>query len=134
MSRTLTVELYWMVLALVMTALFWLPYLINRIGELGALATLGIPQLNPKAPWAERLMRAHANAVENLAIFVPLVLAVQISGMNTFATASACTVYFFARLVHVIAYVAAIPVVRTLAFTAGFFCQMALALTLLGYI
>jgi len=134
MNHTLTTELYWMVLTLVMTALFWLPYILNRIGELGVWTTLSIPQINPKAPWAERLMRAHANAVENLAIFAPLVLAVQMTGMNTFATATACMVYFYARLVHVVAYVAAVPVLRTVAFTVGFFCQMVLALTLLAYI
>lgn len=66
-------------------------------------------------------------------IFAPLVLAVQLIGMGTTNTATACMVYFFARLVHVLAYLAAVPVVRTLAFTAGFFCQMVLALTLLGY-
>ena len=134
MNHTMTSELYWMILTLVMTALFWLPYIVNRIVELGAWATLSVPQLRPRAPWAERLMRAHTNAVENLAIFVPLVLAIQLTGMNNSTTAMVCVAYFFARLVHVLAYVAAVPVVRTLAFAAGFFCQMALALTLMGYI
>ena len=133
MNHSLTQELYWLALTLVMTALFWLPYILNRIVETGVWATLGVPRLRPDAAWAERLMRAHANAIENLAIFAPLVLVVQLSGMGTTNTATACMVYFFARLTHVLAYLAAVPVVRTLAFTAGFFCQMTLALTLLGY-
>lgn len=128
----ITTELYWLVLTLIMTALFWVPTIINRIAETGVWATLMPPQLQPKAQWAERLKRAHANAVENLVIFAPLALAIQITSASTTATVTACTVYFFARLVHVVAYIAAVPLVRTLAFTAGFFSQMALALTLLG--
>jgi uncharacterized MAPEG superfamily protein len=131
MHNTITPELYWLVLTLLMTALFWLPYIVNRVFELGPWATLKIPQLRPDAQWAERLMRAHANAVENLAIFAPLVLALQLTGSGTATTAAACAIYFFARLLHVIAYVAAAPVVRTLAFAAGFFCQMALGFALL---
>ncbi|MGB2831386.1 MAG: MAPEG family protein [Methylotenera sp.] len=128
----ITTELYWLVLTLMMTALFWVPTIINRIAETGVWATLMPPQLQPKVQWAERLKRAHANAVENLVIFAPLALAVQMTSVSTTTTATACMVYFFARLVHVVAYIAAVPLVRTLAFTAGFFSQMALALTLLG--
>lgn len=134
MNHELTTELYWLVLTILMTALFWAPTILNRIVELGAWETLNIPRLRPEAGWAERLMKAHANAVENLVIFAPLVLAVQLTGSGSSATAMACLVYFFARLVHVLAYVAAVPVLRTLAFAVGFFCQMALALILLKVI
>jgi uncharacterized MAPEG superfamily protein len=134
MNHELTAELYWLVLTILMTALFWVPTILNRIVELGVWATLNVPVLRPEAGWAERLMKAHANAVENLVIFAPLVLAIQLTGAGSSATATACLVYFFARLVHVLAYVAAIPVVRTLAFAAGFFCQMTLVLILLNII
>jgi uncharacterized MAPEG superfamily protein len=115
-----------------MTGLLWVPYILNRIVEQGAWTTLGIPRLSAEAGWAARLMRAHANAVENLAIFAPLVLAIQITGANTPATAAACAAYFGARLVHVLAYTLAVPVVRTLAFAAGFCCQLILVAALLG--
>lgn len=128
----ISIELYWLTLTLMATALFWIPTIINRISETGVWATLMPPQLQPKAQWSERLKRAHANAVENLVIFAPLALAVQMTNANTTTTATACMVYFFARLVHVAAYIAAIPLVRTLAFAAGFFSQVALGLTLLG--
>ena len=127
-----TTELYWLVLTTTMTALLWAPYILNRIVEQGAWATLSVPRLSAEAQWAQRLMRAHANAVENLAIFAPLVLAIQFTGAGTSATATASMVYFVARLIHVVAYIMAIPVLRTLAFAAGFFCQLALAATLLG--
>jgi len=32
----------------------------------------------PTALWAKRLMRAHANPVENLVIFAPLVLTIEV--------------------------------------------------------
>jgi len=134
MNNEITTELHWLVLTILMTALFWVPTILNRIFELGAWATLNVPVLLPEALWAERLMRAHTNAVENLVIFAPLVLAIQLTGSSTSATTTACAGYFFARLVHMLAYVAAVPVLRTLAFTAGFFCQMTLALTLLKVI
>jgi len=134
MIHAASTELYWLVLTIVMTAIFWMPTIGNRIFETGVWATLKPPQLQPKSQWAERLRRAHANAVENLVLFAPLVLAIQITGMNNPATAFACMIYFFARLVHVLAYILAVPLIRTLAFTAGFFSQMFLAATLLGAI
>ncbi|MGD0959923.1 MAG: MAPEG family protein [Methylomonas sp.] len=132
MNASITPELYWLILTLVMTALFWIPTIINRIVETGPWATLNTPSLSPRAAWAERLRRAHTNAVENLAIFAPLVLAVQFSGAGAAATASVCMAYFFARLAHVISYALGIPVLRTLAFSAGFICQMLLAAALLN--
>ncbi len=134
MNHEITTELYWLVLTILMTALFWVPTILNRIVELGAWETLKISRLLPEEGWSERFVKAHANAVENLVLFAPLVLAIQITGSGSSATDTACLVYFFARLVHVLAYVAAVPVLRTLAFAAGFFCQMILALTLLKVI
>ncbi|NOU24397.1 MAG: MAPEG family protein [Methylotenera sp.] len=131
MNHTLSTELYWLVLTILMTAIFWMPIILNRIFETGVWATLRPPQLQPNAQWAERMRRAHANAVENLVLFAPLVLAIQITGMSNTSTALACMVYFYARLVHVLAYILAVPLIRTLAFTAGFFSQMYLAATLL---
>jgi uncharacterized MAPEG superfamily protein len=90
------------------------------------------PDTQPKAQWAERMMRAHNNAVENMIIFAPLVLAIEISGANSQITATACMVYFFARLGHFILYSLKVPFFRTVAFLIGFLCQMTLALTLLN--
>lgn len=132
MQSVISPEIYWLTVTILMTALFWVPIILNRIIEVGAWATLKPPPLNPKALWAERLMRAHANAIENLAIFAPLALIVHFAGMSTSMTATVCLIYFIARLIHVLAYVAAIPVIRTLAFMVGFFCQMVLAITVLS--
>ena len=95
--------------------------------------TVGYPD-NPKpqSPWARRLMKAHVNAVENLVVFAALVLAAHALGISNSVTAGACVVYFWARVVHPLAYTFAVPWVRTLAFTVGFFSQAAIAWQLLA--
>lgn len=82
--------------------------------------------------WAQRMMDAHVNAVENLVIFAPLVLLIQITGLNSTTTTNACIIYFFARLVHYIAFAFAVPLLRVITFLVGFGMQTILALTLLG--
>jgi len=136
MQTVLTRELFWLTSTVTLTALFWVPYILNRLKEHGVWPALRNPQpdLRPKAPWAERMMRAHANAVENLVIFAPLVLALYAAGLSTPATASACMIYFFARLAHYVIYTLGLPLLRTLAFAVGFVAQMVLALTLFGII
>ena len=136
MKPVLTPELYWLVLTILMTGLFWIPYILQRILENGFWPALWSPQglTHMKAPWSQRMMRAHQNAVENLAIFAPLVLALHVTGANTSVTATACMVYFVARAAHFVIYTLAVPLFRTVAFLAGFSAQLALVLTLLGVI
>jgi uncharacterized MAPEG superfamily protein len=76
-------------------------------------------------------MLAQANAVENLVVFAPLALTSQI-GLHTATTASACMIYFYARLADALVYTAGMPVLRSALFVIGFAAQMMLALTLLG--
>lgn len=136
MPAALSTELYWLTLTTLMTGLIWVPYIINRLKEDSPWPALMNPQpdTRPKAQWAERLMRAHANAVENLVVFAPLVLAVQMTGSATATTATACMIYFYARLAHILLYTFGVPLLRTVAFFIGFLCQMTLGLTLLHVI
>ncbi len=130
----MTTELYWLTLTTLMTAAFWLPYIINRLLEMGLSQAVLNPDSDPApdAAWAKRMMNAHRNAVENLVVFAPLVLVVQLTGTNSSLTASAALVYFFARLGHFIVYSLGIPGLRTVAFAVGFVCQMIFGLTALG--
>lgn len=133
MSTALSNEIYWLVLTTLMTSLFWIPYIINRMIELGVLNALWDRYGNTDTDkaWAQRMMDAHANAVENLVIFAPLVILIQMTGMNSTTTTTACMIYFFARLVHYIAYTFAAPILRVVTFITGFGAQLMLALTLL---
>ncbi|HUG03978.1 MAG TPA: MAPEG family protein [Steroidobacteraceae bacterium] len=129
----MTLELHYLVLVTALTAVLWVPYILNRIAVRGLVEAVGYPE-NPKpgAPWAERMQAAHANAVENLAVFAALVLVAHLAGVSSEGTVLACQVYFWARLVHVIAYTLALPWVRTIAFFAGFASQATLAWLLLA--
>jgi uncharacterized MAPEG superfamily protein len=121
-------ELLYLVYVTALTGLLWVPYILDRIATWGLGAAVSYPDNPPaQSPWARRLMKAHHNAVENLVVFAALVLAAQDLGISNSAIATAAMVYFWARLVHVLAYTFAIPWVRTLAFTVGFLCQTAIA-------
>jgi len=130
----MTTELYWLTLTALMTGLFWMPYIVNRMIEMGILGALANPNTDsaPKAAWARRMMAAHSNAVENLVVFAPLALIVHLTGSGVALTAMAVKVYFFVRLVHFLVYTFGIPGVRTVAFVTGFACQMVLAFSVLG--
>jgi uncharacterized MAPEG superfamily protein len=134
MQSNLSTELYWLVLTVLMTSLFWVPYILNRMLEQGVLSALWDPygQTSTTRAWAQRMMLAHKNAVENLVLFTPLVIMIQIMGMNSSTTATACMVYFFARLLHYIVFSFAVPLLRVVTFLVGFAAQLVLALALLG--
>jgi len=121
-------ELQYLVYVTVFTGLLWVPYILDRIATRGLLDAVGYPE-NPKpqSRWAQRLMKAHVNAVENLVVLAALVLAAVAAGVSSPVIASAAIVYFWARVVHALAYAFGVPWVRTLAFTVGFFAQAAIA-------
>ena len=129
----MTLELKYLVAVTLFTALLWIPYILNRLAVRGIMDAVGYPE-NPKpqARWAQRLQSAHGNAVENLVVFATLVLVADATGISNETTALATCVYFWARVAHAAAYTAALPWVRTLAFTAGFLCQVAIAWQLLA--
>jgi uncharacterized MAPEG superfamily protein len=114
-------ELFWLSLTLGVTALFFLPYVLNRIAVRGLWGTMANPSPDdlPLAPWAERARRAHANAVENLVLFAPAVIAVHVLNLGDSMTVAACELYFVSRVVHYVVFTAGIPVLRTLAFFGG---------------
>jgi uncharacterized MAPEG superfamily protein len=126
-------ELLYLVYVTIFTGLLWVPYILDRIATRGLLDAVGYPE-NPKpqSPWAQRLLKAHLNAVENLVVFAALVLSALAAGVSNSVVAGACIVYFWARVVHALAYTFAVPWVRTLAFAVGFFAQAAIAWQLLG--
>src|SRR5262249_7343478 len=71
-----------------MTGLLWVPYILDRImvrGPIGAMANPG-PKDKPQSAWAQRLMAAHINAVENLVVFAPLVLTARALGVGNLQT------------------------------------------------
>ena len=127
-------ELLYLTLVTALTGVLWVPYILDRLAVRGLLDAVGYPE-NPKpqSPWARRLMKAHVNAVENLAVFAPLVLLANALGIASAAIGTSAMVYFWARLVHAVAFTFAVPWVRTLAFTVGFLSQVCIAWHLLAH-
>jgi uncharacterized MAPEG superfamily protein len=118
-------ELFYLAAAAVFTGLMWIPYVLDRFAVWGINDTVGYPDApKPLAPWAERLKRAHANAVENLVVFATLVLVASALGITGASLATAAMLYFWARVVHALAYTFKVPWLRTLGFIGGFVAQM----------
>ena len=129
----MTIELKYLTFVSLLTALMWVPYILNTIMVRGLVNAVGYPE-NPKplAPWASRMKTAHYNAIENLVVFAALVLIADAAEVSNETTAMACVIYFWARLVHCLVYTFGIPWVKTLAFVVGAFCQITLAVQILG--
>jgi len=114
------IELFWLALTILLTAMMWIPYILNAMMVWGILETMGYPEDPPPlAEWAQRAKKAHANAIENLVIFAPAVLLYTHLGEGAPSIDWAVMTYFFARLAHYIIYILKIPYLRTLSFLTG---------------
>lgn len=81
------------------------------------LATLAgnrdaMPEL---AGWTGRAQRAHRNMLENLPLFIALVLIAQLANRTNAMTALGAELFFWARLAQAVLYIAGVPWLRTLA-------------------
>lgn len=114
----MTTELCYLTAAAVLTALLWVPYILDVIIKNPISEAVGYGELN-RSPWGERMRKAHYNAVENLVPFAVVVLVAHAIGISDPATTMSAAVFFWARVVHAISYTFAIPWVRTLSFVAG---------------
>lgn len=125
--------LHWTALAALLTGLFWLPYVAERMLRHG-LGALGNPPKDglEAAPWANRARAAHANASENLGVFAALAIVAYLSGHGESPLALfAAQAYVVARMAHYIIYAVGVTGLRTLAFAGGFVAQVLLAFEVL---
>ena len=131
----MTGEIYWLTLTILFSSLLFIPYAYVRIFNIGFVRLLvsPLPGDDPfEKEWAHRAYRAHMNAIENIVIFAPLVLAVQLTGLNNEVTLQACMVYFWARVIHAPFYIFNTPFVRTIAYFVGLGACLVLAYQLLA--
>ncbi len=128
----MTSELMSLTWVAALSAVMWVPYILNTIAVRGLMNAVGYPEdPAPLAGWAQRMKSAHYNSVENLVVFATLVLVANAAGISNNVTVLACEIYFWARLVHLLTYTFAVPWVRTLSFAAGWACQIAILLQVL---
>jgi uncharacterized MAPEG superfamily protein len=92
----------------------------------GATLQVGLPTLAGNREglgelrgWAGRAQRAHRNMLENLPLFIALVLIAQIAGRTNAMTLLGAQLFFWGRLVYSVIYVAGLPWLRTLAWTVS---------------
>ncbi len=132
----MTKEIFWLTLTVVLTGLIWVPYIVDRVMVRGLMGAMGEPFRGekPQSKWAQRMMHAHANAIENLVVFGFLVLIADSLNIRSDATALACALYFWSRVAHLVVYAIGTPVLRTLTFVAGFVGQAILALAIFNLI
>lgn len=106
-----------------LTILVWsvaLAFIQMLIAVSGAAFQVGLPPLagnRERLPdmtgWAGRAQRAHANMLESLVLFAPLVLITEVSNRNDAMTGLGVQLFFWARVVYAIVYIAGIPWLRT---------------------
>lgn len=128
-------DLQWLAATILLTLLGAFPYIIQRTLTVGLPRSLGNPGADndaKMAPWAQRAKRAHANAVENLVLFAPALVAAHDCNARPSVLATAALVFFLARLTHYVVYAAGVPVVRTLAHLVGLGATLAVLATLLA--
>ncbi len=129
-------ELYFTILTAAFTGIIWIPIILNRLVEMGPWKALKNPEpdVRPHADWAYRMSHAHRNAIENLVVFAPLALSVDVLGLGNATTAAASSLFFMARVAHALIYTFGVPLLRTIAFFIGFLCQGLMAGRLLGWL
>ena len=86
----------------------------------GATRQVGLPMLAgnrealaPCIGWAGRASRAHHNMLESLVLFAALVLVAVVAGKTNANTLLGAQIFFWARLVYAVVYIAGVPWLRT---------------------
>ena len=134
--NTLSSEIYWLTLNVILTAVMVLPYAAYRLNKLGGIVQVFKTPLPGDTPfdeaWAHRAYRAHMNAFEGIALFAPLAIAVHLAGIGNEVTATACAVYFWSRVVYAPLYYFEVPYLKTTAWSIGLTATLVLAYELLA--
>ncbi len=128
-------SVHWLVATVLWTAVLWLPYVVERVVSGGLWPALDNPTAEPTKPaeWARRAAAAHRNALENVPLFAGVVLSAAALGQaDAPVIVLGAQVFFAARVLYTVIYIAGIPVVRTLAFTTGWVALVGMSLSLLA--
>ncbi len=103
-----------------------LTFLIISVPALGGILQNGLATqagardgLPEPSVFAKRARRLQDNMIENMVLFVPLVLAAQAAGVSTAQTALGAEIFVIARVLHAVIYLAGIPWLRPVAWAGG---------------
>lgn len=112
MTVELTMLLYSVILLLVLILIPAGESIIRN----GALAQAGPRDKLPEPTvFNKRATRLKNNMIENMVLFTPIVLLASLTGVSTGNTVLGAQIFFFARIVHAVIYLAGWPMVRPVA-------------------
>jgi len=82
--------------------------------QVGLLKFVGNREdMPPLTGWVGRAQRAHYNMLENLVLFAALILVTEVTNRNNALTGMGAQLFFFARFVYAIVFIAGVPWLRT---------------------
>ncbi len=128
----MTMELWYLFLTSVLLAVLWIPYIVGQVQNKGPLTPDDYRQLRDSEglpDWARRANRAHINLVEQFGAFAGLIVVAHLANISNSVTEIAAAVFFFARLVHAVIFIAGVSqlMARTMVFTVAWLALMVLA-------
>lgn len=116
----MTTDLKMLLATGILSLVQFFPYFIAYLKHWGISGIVGNRDNTGELPeWANRAMRAQKNLNENLVHFAIFVLMLHALGLSNEMSALGATIFFYARLMFWIVYIAGIAWVRTLLFMAG---------------
>lgn len=116
----MTVELTMLVYSVILTFVIISIPAVAGILQNGLAAQAGARDDLPEpTAFAKRARRLQDNMIENMVLFVPLVLAVQAAGVSSANTALGAQIFVVARVIHAGIYLAGVPTIRPLAWAVS---------------
>lgn len=116
----MTIDLTMLAWSAALCVVLALPYTIGLNKNFGLPILIGNRENFPTVEgWIGRAKRAHMNMLENIAPFAALVLIAHVAGKADASTALGAQLFFWARLVHGVVYIAGLPWIRTAAYVAS---------------
>ena len=133
----MTTELFYLLLAAILTGVLWIPVVIGYGLSRGPLKPYDykVASTSPLPAWVNRANRAHMNAVENFAAFAAVVLIAHAIEVSTSVTEISAAVFFYARAAHAVIHISGFGLfmARTVIFTVAWAAFIAFAVELLRH-
>ncbi len=124
-----------------MLLLLWavgLTFVQMLVAVTGAMLQVGLPMLvgnRDNMPvltgWAGRAQRAHRNMVENLVLFVALLVLLAVTGKSNQMTVLGAELFFWGRFAYALVYLAGWPWIRTVTWFVSVIGMILIAMQLL---
>ncbi len=129
----MTIDLTMLAWSAALCLVLALPYTIGLNKTFGLPILVGNRENFPTVEgWIGRAKRAHMNMLENIAPFAALVLIAHVAGKADASTALGAQLFFWARLVHAVVYIAGLPWIRTAAYGVSLVGMVMIFLKIVG--